>query len=299
MEYGFYLLAGFGFSLCYVSAFSIVPLYFDGRKRMVSLGFISMGSGFGGVAIPLLLQFLLKIYTWRGALLIFGGFAFQMCVSAAVIAPLRSIYYRVKPRHITQNKNPAKTMTTELSVNNKQYARKYPIKAADNTSVLKKFLDVMRDRRFLVFAISMMMSITSFNVVLIFLIDFYEANGIDRSTSVLLYTIMSSTSILLRILPGCIVQMQCIPKLAIPCGFMFVNSLALLLFPFAEDITQYAALACMFGVSVGGLSWTGPSATIVLIGEENYSTAFGLILTSIGISNTIAGPITGNFYFFF
>ena len=165
---------------------------------MICFGFITMGSGFGAVAIPLLLQFLLEIYTWRGALLIFGGFAFQMCVSAAVLAPLRSNYHRVKFRHRTQNKNTAKTKNPiDLSVNNEEHASK-DSKDADNNSVLMKVLDVMRDKRFVVLAIAMMMTMTSYNVVLIFLIDFYEANGIDRSTSVLLYTIMNSAGVTLN-----------------------------------------------------------------------------------------------------
>ena len=260
---------------------------------MVCFGFLTMGSGFGAVAIPLLLQFLLERYTWRGALLIFGGFAFQMCVSAAVITPLRSYCYIFQFRHRTRNQNTAKTNTIDLTMNNEEPPSNDSMKAADNNSVLIKFLDVMRDRRFLVFATAMMMTITSFNVVLIFLIDFYEENGIDRSTSVLLYTIMNSTSTLFRILPGFIVQIQCIPKLAIPCFFVLLNSLALFLFPIAEETAQYAVLACMLGVSIGGMSWAGPSTTFVLIGQEKYSTAFGLVLTSIGISNVVAGPITG------
>ena len=294
MEYCIlYLFAGFGFSLCYVSTFSIVPVYFDRSKRMLCFGFITMGIGIGAVSIPLMLQFLLERYTWRGTLLIFGGFAFQMSVSAAIIAPLRSNCYSVRPSNRTRNKNIVNTRNIQSSMNNNAHASKDTMEAADNTSVLAKYFDVMRNKSFLFFALSMMMTVSAFSVVQIFLIDFYEANGIDRSTGVLLYTIMTSTSTLFRVLPGFIVQMPCIPTLAMPCFFMFVNSLALLLFPFAQEIAQYAVLAGMLGVSTGGMSWTMPSTTFLLIGQEMYSTALGLALTSLGISNVLAGPITG------
>ena len=80
-----------------------------------------------------------------------------------------------------------------------------------------------------------------------------------------------------------------------PCFFILVNALALLLFPFAVEIAQYAVLACMLGVSIGGMSWALPSTSFVLVGQEKYSTALGLVLTSVGLSNVVAGPITGKF----
>ena len=92
-----------------------------------------MGIGIGAVSIPLMLQFLLERYTWRGALLIFGGFAFQMSVSAAVIAPLRSNCYSVRLSHRTRNKNIANTRNTQSSMNNNAHASKDTMEAADNT----------------------------------------------------------------------------------------------------------------------------------------------------------------------
>ena len=260
---------------------------------MLCFGFTSMGSGIGAMSIPPLLQFLLERYTWRGALLIFGGLVFHMCISAAVSTPLRSNCQIFNPCHQTKIKKTAKQKNRKSSVNEKEHTRKEPMEADDNSAVLKKCLEVMRNKSFLSFALSEAMTIASFNAVVIFIIDFYEANGINRSTSVLLYTIMNSTSALFRILSGFIVQIQCMPKLALPCCFMLVNSLALLLFPFAAEIAQYAVLALMLGVSIGGMSWAMPSTTFVLIGQEKYSTAFGLALTSVGISNVVAGPIAG------
>ena len=214
---------------------------------MLGFGIISMASGFGAISIPLLFQNLLETYTWRGALLIIGGFAFQMCVCAAVSVPPRKEYGT--PRNIKRNVATTKTSTMESISNNEESANENVKKMERNASVLKMLLDVVKNKQFLLFSFAMMNTMASFNVALILMIDFYEANGIDRSTTVSLYTLLNISSTLFRLLPGFIVQIRGIPKLALPCVFSLLSSLSLLLYPFADEMAYYAVLACMLGAA--------------------------------------------------
>ena len=264
---------------------------------MLCFGFISMASGFGAISIPLLFQNLLETYTWRGALLIIGGFAFQMCVCAAVSVPPKKGYDT--PRNIKRNGATTKTTTMKSTIsNNEESANENVKKIERNASVLKMLLNVVKNKQFLLFAFAMMNTMASFNVALILIIDFYEANGIDRSTAVSLYTLLNISSTLFRLLPGFIVQIRGIPKLALPCVFSLLSSLSLLLYPFAEEMAHYAVLACALGAAYGGVICGLSVTTFHVIGQEKYSTAFGLLLTLSGISNVIAGPIAGKVFIY-
>ncbi|XP_034094000.1 monocarboxylate transporter 12-B-like isoform X1 [Gymnodraco acuticeps] len=81
------ILTGLGFALCYTPAIAMVGSYFNERKAL-AYGIALSGSSIGTFILAPLVQLLIEYYSWRGALLILGGFVSNLCVCGALMRPL-------------------------------------------------------------------------------------------------------------------------------------------------------------------------------------------------------------------
>ena len=151
-----------------------------------------------------------------------------MCACAAVSAKPKSTIHSAKPNNISEKENTYTTTTATESTDSihRKSANKYSTNGQSTDSLLVRYRrSVIQNKRFLLFALSMMMTSASMSSLMIYIIDFYETKDIDRSSSVMLYAIMNLTGVFFRLIMGAITQIQCIPKLAIPCVFMLLISL--------------------------------------------------------------------------
>ncbi|KAJ8406837.1 hypothetical protein AAFF_G00297530 [Aldrovandia affinis] len=82
------VLTGVGFALCYTPAIAMVGTYFCERKAL-AYGIAMSGSGIGTFVLAPVVQLLIDHYSWRGALLILGGFVSNLCVCGALLRPLK------------------------------------------------------------------------------------------------------------------------------------------------------------------------------------------------------------------
>ncbi|XP_062549534.1 monocarboxylate transporter 12 isoform X1 [Armigeres subalbatus] len=78
---------GFGLGLIQSSTFVAINSYFRNNKGK-AVGLALAGTGVGQILMPLLVQFLLDIYSFRGTTLIIGGLAFNGVVGAALLQPV-------------------------------------------------------------------------------------------------------------------------------------------------------------------------------------------------------------------
>nr|XP_032808465.1 monocarboxylate transporter 12-like [Petromyzon marinus] len=83
------LMAGLGFALCYSPSIAIVSRYFQ-RHRLLATGLAMSGNGVGTFVLAPVVQLLIEVYAWRGALLLLGAFVAQLCVCGALLRPLAS-----------------------------------------------------------------------------------------------------------------------------------------------------------------------------------------------------------------
>lgn len=78
---------GLGSALSYTPAVAMVGTYFNERKAL-AYGIAMSGRGIGIFILPPLLQYLIDLYSWRGALLTLGGLASNLCVCGSLMRPL-------------------------------------------------------------------------------------------------------------------------------------------------------------------------------------------------------------------
>ncbi|CAG6016548.1 unnamed protein product [Menidia menidia] len=81
------VLTGLGFALSYTPAIAMVGTYFVERKAL-AYGIALSGSGIGTFLLAPTVQMLIEYYSWRGALLILGGFVSNLCVCGALMRQL-------------------------------------------------------------------------------------------------------------------------------------------------------------------------------------------------------------------
>ncbi|XP_067370356.1 monocarboxylate transporter 12-B-like isoform X2 [Channa argus] len=81
------ILTGLGFALSYTPAVAMVGRYFS-EKKTLAYGIALSGSGIGTFILAPAVQLLIEHYSWRGALLILGGFVSNLCVCGALMRPL-------------------------------------------------------------------------------------------------------------------------------------------------------------------------------------------------------------------
>lgn len=84
---GLSLPPGLGFALCYSPAIAMVGKYFS-RRKALAYGISMSGSGIGIFLLAPVVQLLIEQFSWRGALLILGGFVLNLCVCGALMRPI-------------------------------------------------------------------------------------------------------------------------------------------------------------------------------------------------------------------
>lgn len=95
----FSLSPGLGFALCYSPAIAMVGKYFS-RRKALAYGIAMSGSGIGTFVLAPVVQLLIEQFSWRGALLILGGFVLNLCVCGALMRPIT-----LKEDHTTPEQN--------------------------------------------------------------------------------------------------------------------------------------------------------------------------------------------------
>lgn len=79
--------AGLGFALCYTPAIFMVGCYFRTRTAL-AYGIGLSGSGIGTFVLAPVVQLLIDLYSWRGALLVLSAFVANLCVCGALLRPI-------------------------------------------------------------------------------------------------------------------------------------------------------------------------------------------------------------------
>ena len=181
---------------------------------MVILGIVTLGSGIGSMVMSVFTEMLLDIYTWRGVLLIIGGVASNSIASAIICVPRRlTTHLKFKER---ANENGNSNATKGKTV----------------LRTCKRVLIIMRNKPFVVFAVSLALNWPVIVSTLIIIIDYLISKGLDRGTSVWLLFGLNTANCVARVLTGCVSQIKTISKLAITCVFMLMGGLSAVAFPF-------------------------------------------------------------------
>ncbi|XP_033638154.1 monocarboxylate transporter 13-like [Asterias rubens] len=97
LSFGF--LTGIGCGFGYISAQNIISKYFK-KRFAIANGISSAGLGFAIMVFPVLARFLIDLYDWEGAMLVFAGIVAHIIAMGMLFRPLRRTSVKKATNHV-------------------------------------------------------------------------------------------------------------------------------------------------------------------------------------------------------
>ena len=258
--YLFYILVSLGLSCSLVPIISTIPRWFV-EKRGLATGIAVAGVGLGGLATPLLSQWLISLYGWDQSYAILG------LASLVIIIPLAQLI-KHKPPEVT-----VAAYTKSTGVKNRQ-----PL---DSTSRGFSYTEAIKTRQFWIFFLMMFCFFFSLQTVIVHIVPYATDMGIPETIAAGILATISGMSIAGRVGIGFLSDK--IGNRLSMCSCLTVATLGLVGFVFAREVLVFYAIVFFFGMAYGGIlplvSTTAAQLfDIRSLGVINGSITFGGIL---------------------
>uniref|UniRef100_W5KUL6 Solute carrier family 16 member 12 n=1 Tax=Astyanax mexicanus TaxID=7994 RepID=W5KUL6_ASTMX len=257
------ILTGLGFALCYTPAVAMVGSYFSERKAL-AYGIAMSGSGIGTFVLAPVVQLLIELYSWRGALLILGGFASHLCVCGALMRPLN--------RH-RQNQD-GEGREEEYCC--KEYS----------------FL-LIPD--FLLLSVSFLFLAFGCSVPFVYLVPYSLSIGVSHQQAALLMSFLGVMGIVGNITFGWISDRRCLRAYRIVSYLLAVGleGLSCLFVPLLWNFSLLLPFSLFYGYFDGAYVALLPVVTSDTVGPTYLSSALGVVCFLHAIPYLISPPIAG------
>ncbi|XP_060790817.1 monocarboxylate transporter 12-B-like [Neoarius graeffei] len=295
------ILTGLGFALSYTPAVAMVDTYFNKRKAL-AYGIAMSGRGIGIFILPPLLQYLINLYSWRGALLILGGLVSNLCVCGSLMRPL-----------VVQNKGEkenAKPIFDELDVQGDLKAVKlvgmgpgFLIKQSRKRRELERcFFPPSSDKYsfllkpdFLLFSVSVLFLAFGYSLPFVYLVPYSLSMDISQHQAVLFMSILGVMGIVGNITFGLISDKKCLRTFRVITFLITVGfeGLACLFVPLLRSFSTLVSFSIFFGFFDGVCTALTPVVTCDIVGSAHLSSALGVIGFLHAIPYLISPPIAG------
>lgn len=264
------------------------------RRRAFANALSSTGTALGISTLPLLANFLLGLFGWRGSFLVLGGVLLNCCVCGAVMRPLGA-----KPKT-------KRTCVQPPTQTNSLYSQRLGLKARLQSSIsaLMPFLckhmalDLMRTHiRFRVYALGVSWMMLGFVVPLIYLVPYATAHGMEQDRAALLMAILGVVNISVRPAAALIFGL---PRFRGSRHFVYLFSCALLFNGLSNCVCGAApsfrvllVYVMTFGASmsvVGSLLFT---VMMEMVEISRFPSALGLISVMESVTLLLGPPLAG------
>ncbi|XP_056627120.1 monocarboxylate transporter 12-B [Triplophysa dalaica] len=289
------VLTGLGFALCYTPAIAMVGVYFCERKAL-AYGIAMSGSGIGTFVLAPLVQLLIEQYSWRGALLILGGFVSNLCVCGALLRPIvlkeeeacplpvdSESGYNVKlfARNGVHTK---KTTCVKLQVNGKQSC----LQSMQEYSFL-----LMPD--FLVLAGSFLLLASGCSLPFVYLVPYALDVGLSHQHAAFLMSILGVIDIIGNITFGWFTDRRCMKKYRNICYLFAVGmeGLCCLFIPLLQTFALLVPFSVLYGYFDGAYVALIPVVTSDIVGTSYLSSALGVVYFLHAVPYLVSPPIGG------
>ncbi|XP_026071017.1 monocarboxylate transporter 6 isoform X2 [Carassius auratus] len=292
------IITGMGFSLSFQPSITMVGHYFV-RRRAFASALSSTGTALGMSILPLLANYLLSSFGWRGSFLVLGGILLNCCVCGAVMRPLGA-----KPKMDTRTgqTNIHQLKTNCLSIPHEREGLKGRLRATLSTvmSFLSRHMafDLLYSNPyFCAYALGVSWMMLGFVVPLIYLVPYATAYGMEQDRAALLMAILGLINITVRPAAALVFGL---PRFRGSHKFAYlfasavlINGLSSCICGTAASFPVLLAYVIVFGFSmslIGSLLFTVLMDTVEM---SRFPSALGLISIMQSIMLLIGPPLAG------
>uniref|UniRef100_A0A8C0FNR7 Solute carrier family 16 member 12 n=1 Tax=Bubo bubo TaxID=30461 RepID=A0A8C0FNR7_BUBBB len=288
------MLCGLGFALCYSPAIAMVGKYFNKRKAL-AYGIAMSGSGIGTFILAPVVQLLIEQFSWRGALLILGGFVLNLCVCGALMRPIAL-------------KEDRKTASEFLEQDYVPEAQKRDLKQMSICSPLIKVwsheclcycswkeYDFLLMPGFMVLAVSVLFMAYGCSPLFVYLVPYALSVGVSHHQAAFLMSILGVIDIIGNITFGWLTDRRCLKKHRHFCYLFAVgmDGLCCLFLPVLRNFPLLVPFSFTFGYFDGAYVTLIPVVTADVVGTSSLSSALGVVYFLHAIPYLLSPPVAG------
>ncbi|XP_038844617.1 monocarboxylate transporter 6-like [Salvelinus namaycush] len=278
------IIAGLGFCLSFQPSVTMMGHYFL-RRRAFANALSSTGTALGLSTLPLLANFLLGQFGWRGSFLVLGGLLLNCCVCGAVMRPLGA-------------KHSGQPIKGPLQQEKEGLKARLRTALSDLVVFLRRHMAfdlLVSNPRYRAYALGVTWMMLGFVVPLVYLVPYATANGMEQDRAALLMAILGLVNIAVRPVAAVFFGL---PRFS-GC-FVYVFAVALLVNGLSNSICGAAATfpvllvyVVIFGLSmsvIGSLLFTVLMETVEM---SRFPSALGLISMLESGTLLIGPPLAG------
>uniref|UniRef100_A0A3Q4GDX9 Solute carrier family 16 member 12b n=1 Tax=Neolamprologus brichardi TaxID=32507 RepID=A0A3Q4GDX9_NEOBR len=260
------ILTGLGFALCYTPAIALVGCYFQ-RRKALAYGVAMSGSGIGTFVLAPVVQMLIELYSWRGALLVLSAFVANLCVCGALLRPI-ALQEDSAPR--------LRRMRRLLSRGEYRFL------------LLPDFLGL---------AVSFLFLASGCSLPFVYLVPYALSAGISHQHAAFLMSILGVIDIVGNITFGWLTDRRCLKPYRLACYVFSVGmeGLCCLFTPLLRSFPLLVPFAVLYGYFDGAYVALIPVVTSDVVGTTCLSSALGVVYFLHAIPYLVSPPIGGEY----
>ncbi|XP_021007351.1 monocarboxylate transporter 12 [Mus caroli] len=284
------VLTGLGFALCYSPAIAMVGKYFS-RRKALAYGIAMSGSGIGTFILAPVVQLLIEQFSWRGALLILGGFVLNLCVCGALMRPIT-----LKEDRSVPEKNHNRESQREDC---KQASLYSPLtKECTETRLccsLQQEYGFLLMSDFVVLAVSVLFMAYGCSPLFVYLVPYALSVGVSHHQAAFLMSILGVIDIVGNITFGWLTDRRCLKNYRYVCYLFAValDGLCYLCLPMLQTFPLLVPFSCTFGYFDGAYVTLIPVVTAEIVGTTSLSSALGVVYFLHAVPYLVSPPIAG------
>ncbi|RUS69319.1 hypothetical protein EGW08_022918, partial [Elysia chlorotica] len=263
------VLTGYGRAFFSGPSLVVIGLYFRRRQGLAS-GLALSGVGFGSFLLVPLIDYLLKTYGFQGAFLVLSGVAANMLVVAMLYRPLS-------------------TNNRYLAVGAKRKGgAAQRAGSGSNTSLV-------RDKAFMFYCITTFFFTGNFKVVLVFLPTLVQSKGFTLQDAALMLSLTGLIDVAARIGFGFLLDVELVGRyrmVMFNCVLLCMSVTAAVM-PLMETFPRLFAALVLYALCASLYLTSRTVVLMDLIGEQQLSNAFGILMFCQGFGTLLSPPLAG------
>uniref|UniRef100_A0A8D0CXV1 Solute carrier family 16 member 12 n=1 Tax=Sander lucioperca TaxID=283035 RepID=A0A8D0CXV1_SANLU len=281
------ILPGLGFALSYTPAIAMVGRYFSERKAL-AYGIAMSGSGIGTLILAPAVQLLIEYYSWRGALLILGGFVSNLCVCGALMRPTIEDSKLVESKKLNKAAADMDAKIAEPLVSTNTSSRGFCLESREEFGFL-----VIPD--FLILSVSLLFLAYGCSAPVVYLIPYALSMGVEPQQAAFLMSIFGVSGIVGNITFGWITDRQCLKKYRMLSYMMAIgmDGLCCMFIHLLHSFPLLVPFSVLYGYFDGAYVALIPVVTSDVAGSTYLTSALGVVFFLHGIPYLISPPIGG------
>lgn len=282
------LLGGAGLGLLYLPSIVVVGHYFK-KRRALATGIAVCGSGIGGFVFAPLSEFLIEMYSWKGAMWIISAIVLNGIPIAMLLRPLAGSEEEDKRRRNTP-KSGAKTQL----LGNETCEESKPSKWAQCCDLSSMFdFELLKSPTFLVYGLSCFLCMLGFFIPFTYIPDLADDFGMTPKEGAMLISIIGILNTGARVLVGWLADRSWADALKINSVALIIGGVATMFVPYYSHFGAMATYCVVFGISIAVFVSYRSIIMAELLGIEKLTSSFGLVTMCQGLSAFIGAPIAG------